>query len=96
MRAIAIAIAALLVTSCQAPLRTAHAGETDTWDLRTRFCTVVRLARSENLRDDELDLQDLADLQKFIPRLRACEKFKQCVANRDAGKVKHCYWPRIL
>ena len=23
-------------------------------------------------------------------------KFLQCVANRDAGKIKHCYWPRIL
>src|SRR5262249_1025318 len=69
---------------------------TNTWDLRTRSCTVIRLARSEHLRDDDLDMGNLLELQKFIPRLRACEKFLQCVANRDAGKIKPCYWPRIL
>jgi hypothetical protein len=38
-----------------------------------------------------LGLDDVLELQKLIPLLRKCTAFWQCVADREAGKVKHCY-----
>ena len=38
-----------------------------------------------------LDLEDILELQKHLPLLKKCNAFWQCVADRDAGKVKHCY-----
>jgi hypothetical protein len=38
-----------------------------------------------------LTLEDVLELQKHLPLLKKCNAFWQCVADRDAGKVKHCY-----
>jgi hypothetical protein len=38
-----------------------------------------------------LDLADILELQKHLPLLKKCNAFWQCVNDRDAGKVKHCY-----
>jgi hypothetical protein len=38
-----------------------------------------------------LSLEDVLRLQKDLPTLKKCTAFWQCVADRDAGKVKHCY-----
>jgi hypothetical protein len=38
-----------------------------------------------------VDLNDIRKLQKHIPDLKKCEAFYKCLADRDAGKVKHCY-----
>jgi hypothetical protein len=38
-----------------------------------------------------LNLEDILELQKHLPLLKKCNAFWQCVNDRDAGKVKHCY-----
>jgi hypothetical protein len=38
-----------------------------------------------------LSLEDILELQKHLPQLKKCNAFWQCVNDRDAGKVKHCY-----
>jgi len=38
-----------------------------------------------------VDLKDIRELQKFIPYLTKCEAWEKCLADRDEGKVKHCY-----
>jgi hypothetical protein len=38
-----------------------------------------------------LDLADILELQKHLSLLKKCNAFWQCVNDRDAGKVKHCY-----
>jgi hypothetical protein len=38
-----------------------------------------------------LGLDDLLELQKFLPTLKKCVAFWKCVEDRQAGKVKHCY-----
>jgi hypothetical protein len=43
-----------------------------------------------------LHLDEVLALQKSIPLLKKCEKFWQCVEDRDKGKKKHCYLPRDL
>jgi hypothetical protein len=71
-------IAMLLTTG------TAHA---DDWHLH-RTCIVIKIF------DDSivyLELKDIQELQKYIPDLKKCTAFWQCVADREAGKVKHCY-----
>jgi hypothetical protein len=38
-----------------------------------------------------LSLEDVLELQKQLPLLKRCTAFYQCVADREEGKVKHCY-----
>jgi hypothetical protein len=38
-----------------------------------------------------LDLENVLELQKHVPLLKKCSAFWQCVADREQGKVKHCY-----
>jgi hypothetical protein len=38
-----------------------------------------------------LSLDDILELQKHLPLLKKCNAFWQCVNDREAGKVKHCY-----
>jgi hypothetical protein len=83
--ALAALALALVPATCQAPLRSAHAEEK--WQLH-RTCSVI------NTKGDDggiLELDDVLQLQKFIPALKKCSAFWQCVADREAGKVKHCY-----
>jgi|SRR5215467_12260829 len=39
----------------------------------------------------DLRLDDILELQKHVRALKKCEAFWQCLADREAGKVKHCY-----
>jgi hypothetical protein len=32
------------------------------------------------------------DLPLILRQIKACDAFTQCLSDRDAGKVKHCYW----
>jgi len=75
------AAAALLIAS------TAHAEESRGWRLH-RTCTLISSV-PDNIND--LTLEDALEIQKFIPDLKKCDAFWRCVADRDAGKVKHCY-----
>jgi hypothetical protein len=34
---------------------------------------------------------EIADIERGIRLLKKCKAFWQCVADREAGKVKHCY-----
>jgi hypothetical protein len=34
---------------------------------------------------------EIADIERGIRLLKKCKAFWQCVHDRDAGKVKHCY-----
>ena len=34
---------------------------------------------------------EIADIEKAIRRLKPCRAFWKCIADREAGKVKHCY-----
>jgi hypothetical protein len=84
--------------------------EREPWRPNWRHCIVTKdLRYGDTLFDPEifgtrdlwhgtisLDLEELLKVQKFIPLLRDCEKFSQCLSDRDEGKVKHCYWPRSL
>jgi len=81
MTKLLVAIAALSIAS------TAHAEESRSWRLH-RTCTVI-----PNDLDaiNDLTLEDVLAIQKFIPDLRKCTAFWKCVADREAGKVKHCY-----
>jgi hypothetical protein len=75
---VALAAALFLATGA------AHA---DDWHLN-HTCNVIKTF------DDPmvfLDLKDIQELQKYIPDLKKCTAFWQCVADREAGKVKHCY-----
>src|SRR5262245_5618080 len=38
-----------------------------------------------------VSIEDILELQKHLPLLKKCNAFWQCVNDRDAGKVKHCY-----
>jgi hypothetical protein len=45
---------------------------------------------SDAVRIDILP-EEFTTLEKAIREMRKCEKFYQCLADRDQGKVKHCY-----
>jgi hypothetical protein len=36
--------------------------------------------------------EEIPELEKALAILKKCNKFWQCVQDRDAGKVKHCYY----
>jgi hypothetical protein len=91
-RALITGIAVLLLAT-----GTAHAD--DGWTAH-RTCTVYknfdestdsRIFVSGKTVTVTLELSDLLELQKNIPILKRCTAFWQCVADREAGKVKHCY-----
>jgi hypothetical protein len=80
-----LALAAVL--ACLALAATnAHAADDEKWRLH-RTCTVINMKGA----DDTLELDDVLQLQKFIPALKKCTAFWQCVEDRDNGKVKNCY-----
>jgi hypothetical protein len=90
----------LILATCQMPLRSAsaqRAGETR-WEADCRRGYIRKafpknypgLEFSDAVRIDILP-EEFADLEKAIREMRKCEKFYQCLADRDQGKVKHCY-----
>jgi|SRR5215831_7122412 len=73
---------------------TAHARE---WYYHQHSCSLMNRPSEgeppELFRaDDPIELDDALQIQKLIPDLKKCTAFNQCVADRDAGKVKHCYY----
>jgi hypothetical protein len=38
-----------------------------------------------------IEADEIPDILKAIPEIKKCKAFWQCVVDRDAGKVKHCY-----
>jgi hypothetical protein len=88
--ALAALALALVPAACQAPLRSAHADAK--WWFHFRSCTAMKANDADAAHQVvTLDLDDVRELQKLIPNLRRCTAFWQCVADREAGKVKHCY-----
>jgi hypothetical protein len=60
------------------------------WQFHFRSCTAFkRLAEATNY--DFVTLKDVRALQKMIPDLKRCAAFWQCVEDREAGRVKHCF-----
>ena len=77
----------MLIAAALSIASTAHAEESSRWRLH-RTCTVIT---TDPDPINDLTLEDVLAIQKFIPDLRKCDAFQRCVADRDAGKVKHCY-----
>jgi hypothetical protein len=91
--------------------RGAHAGYfgNEKWTENDRYCVVEKLTAPSTPGSESgylewgeknlllMDLKDVLELQKFIPELKRCEAFQQCVAERDGytkpkgKKPKHCY-----
>jgi hypothetical protein len=101
MMKLALAFALVLLPSA------AHAVEK--WEENFRRCEVAkRFSQGEVTEPGKffltpegnavvtLHLDELLELQRSIAFLKKCEKFWQCVEDRDAGKKKHCYYPREL
>jgi hypothetical protein len=90
----------LFLTSIAALFLTTGAAHAEWEDLKPvanlRYCHIT--VGIETIRENQatLDLNDLLVLQKSIPQLKKCVKFWDCVADRNKGKVKHCFWPREL
>jgi hypothetical protein len=82
MTKLLMAAAALSIAS------TAHAEEESKWRLH-RTCSII--TTDPNTEITFLTLEDALAIQKFIPDLKKCDAFWKCVADREAGKVKHCY-----
>jgi hypothetical protein len=79
-----IAVTALLIAS------TAHAEEPK-WHVH-RTCHIYTTDPANTGEAHIIImLEDALEIQKLIPVLRKCDAFYKCVADRDAGKVKHCY-----
>jgi hypothetical protein len=80
----------LFLTGIAALFLVTGAAHADTGWILHRTCTVYK-DFDESTDNVTLELNDLLELQKFIPILKKCTAFWQCVADREAGKVKHCY-----
>jgi hypothetical protein len=80
---------ALVPAACQAPLRTARAEAG--WWFHFRSCTAMKVIEDGAPTVTMVNLEDVRALQKIIPDLKRCTAFWQCVEDREAGKVKHCY-----
>jgi hypothetical protein len=77
------------------------------WTHNGRYCLVKLTAPGPGNESGYLEwgeknlllmsLKDVLELQQFIPELKRCEAFYQCVAERDGytepkgKKPKHCY-----
>jgi hypothetical protein len=59
------------------------------WRVNWRGCHVA-LTRDISMSEG-LKLKEVLELQKTIRDLKACEAWSQCLEDRAAGKVKHCY-----
>jgi hypothetical protein len=66
---------------------TPGAAHAEDWHLH-RTCNVIKTFDDPMVM---LDLKEVQELQKFIPALKKCTAFGQCLKDREAGKVKHCY-----
>src|SRR5438034_7065322 len=59
------------------------------WELSWRRCRLEKLGADDDER--VITFEDIPDILKGIKELKKCNAFWQCVEDRDAGKVKHCY-----
>jgi DNA polymerase IIIc chi subunit len=86
---------------------TAHAEEKldDSWWTDCRHGWITKEFKAELMQDDppveitdtsvRITYDELRKLLKDLPRitraLKACDAYRKCLDDRDAGKVKHCY-----
>jgi hypothetical protein len=82
---------------------TAQTATSDGWEGNFRRCDITK-ASNDQEHDPWLsfEAEDLPKLEKWVAFLKVCDKFWQCVAERDGyvkpkGKrPKHCYVPRNI
>jgi hypothetical protein len=77
---------------------TAHAimDENLDWSINWKPCSVTPTDKDSGgltgIKAIALDLEDIRNLQKFIPELKKCEAWYKCLYDRDIKHtVKHCY-----
>jgi hypothetical protein len=103
-RIASLALAVLALITCQMPLRNAGAAESGWWtDCRHGWIT----KEFEGLEGDNppveiagtavrITYDELRNLVKELPfilrKVKACDAYRKCLDDRDAGKVKHCYY----
>ena len=65
------------------------------WSTNFRRCLIEKTGQQTisdyPMFDYAIAPEDIPDILKGIKELKKCAAFWQCVADRDAGKVKHCY-----
>jgi hypothetical protein len=97
-RALLAGIAALLLM-----IGAAHA-DSEKWEASFRQCHIQKWFSKEELdgattawaRETPggtivIRVEEIPDLLKAIREIKKCKAFYQCLEDRDAGKVKHCY-----
>ena len=96
MKLLLASVAALSVLGASA----AHADEK--WEADFRKCEITKFFSVGTDEGQAFDVgngqisvsigpDDIRDIEKGLAVLKKCKAFWQCVVDRDAGKVKHCY-----
>jgi hypothetical protein len=88
-------------------VRPVPAGES--WEFDFRKCHVQKrfpqgeymtggtfFPTGENEVTITIDSDEISELEKAVTLLKKCDKFWNCVADREKGKRKHCYMPKDL
>ena len=66
-----------------------------TWIAHIHSCSIYRPARDANGNEepatDVTSWDEIPEVLRALRELKQCAAFHQCISDRNAGKVKHCY-----
>ena len=60
------------------------------WIAHIHSCSIYRPA-TEQPATDVIDWDEIPEVLRALRELKQCAAFHQCISDRNAGKVKHCY-----
>jgi hypothetical protein len=61
-----------------------------TWIAHIHSCSIYRPA-SDEPATDVISWDEIPQVMRALRELKQCAAFHQCISDRNAGKVKHCY-----
>lgn len=90
----------LLLAGCVLMAFSASAHAEEKWEVDSHRCYIHKLFSHDEMvpfgKDPDgqtilIEPKDIPDIEKALPRMKKCMMWIQCLNNRAAGKVKHCY-----
>jgi hypothetical protein len=62
------------------------------WIAHIHSCSIYRPATEGNIdATDVIEWDEIPEVLRALRELKQCAAFHQCISDRNAGKVKHCY-----
>jgi hypothetical protein len=61
------------------------------WIAHIHSCSIYRAVTEGNSDSSTIEWNEIPEVLRALRELKQCAAFHQCISDRNAGKVKHCY-----